>query len=241
MIDLELLRVSLTKNGCFKVAELMKAHSRGDVLNHVEGDHSGINIKRSQIANMLDMNPTTGEIPEYWDSIRDHGHYAIDAFTVVAMLFSHYRFIRLMQAASQDRPEFTGYFLRDDLTTKEFTNLAFALGCFGLSEYERGAGAVEYNLKPVAYHLQTVGGLVRDLLTVKLRRAGWRDPVQHRIAPDRDLMTEMQTHQFHRVLSMDWPNFSAWMNGRLRLTASAGAFGLHDVGLFTTPIALPGA
>lgn len=238
MIELERLKVSLTKNGYFKVAELLKAHSRRDVLDHAEGEHAGINIKRSQIANMLDVNTVTDDVPEYWDEVRDHGWHAIDALTVVAMLVSHHRFIRLMIEASKGRPEFEGYFLRTDLKQKEFTNLAYALACFGNSVYRPGASAVEYSLAPVIYHLRDAGQLVRDLLRVKMLRAGWRDPDTHGIAPDRDLMTELRAHNIHRVFSMEWPRFSAWLEGRLRIAAPPTRFGIRDVRLFT-PIALP--
>jgi hypothetical protein len=239
MVNFDLLRVSLTKNGYFKVAELLKGHPRSEVLDYAEGHYKGINVKRSQLANMLDGNPTTGHIPEYWDSIRVHGHQAIDAFTVVAMLFSHHRFIRLLQTASEGRPEFAGYFLRTDLTTKEFTNLAYALGCFGLWRYRRAAGAVEYTLAPVVYRLRSVGSLVRDLLEHKLKRAGWRDPRYYRTSPDREFMVEAQSHQLHRVFSMTWPLFSDWMEGRLRIKAPEGPFGIREVGLFDSPIQSP--
>lgn len=239
MIDLELLRVSLTKNGYFKVAELLKAHSRRDVLDNAFGVHEGINIIASQIGNMLDANAITNDVPEYWDEIRDHGWEGIDALTVVAMLMAHHRIIRIMQSASQGRPEFNGYFLRDDFPqNKEYTNFAYALACFGLSVYRPGAGAVEYSLAPVVYHLRDAGKLVRDLLAVKMLRAGWRDPASYKIAPDRDLMTELQAHNIHRVFSMEWPRFSSWLNNRLRMAAPAQRFGIREVRLFK-PIELP--
>src|SRR5437870_3126207 len=128
MIDLQSLRVSLTKNGYFKVAELLKAHTRRDVLENAFGVHQGINIIASQIGNMLDVNTITNDVPEYWDEIRDHGWEGIDALTVVAMLMSHHRIIGIMKAASAGRPEFQGYFLRDDFPQKkEYTNFAYAL------------------------------------------------------------------------------------------------------------------
>lgn len=159
MIDLATLRVSLTKNGFFKVAELVKMYAGAEVLDHVRGDHVGINIARSQIANMMDADIRTGLAPAYWDDIRDQGEHAIDAFTVVVMLFSHGAIIDLMQRASEGRAEYTGYFLRGDLkadkagkgSEKAHTNFAYALACFGLSRYRRGAHAVEYNLQPVVY------------------------------------------------------------------------------------------
>ena len=63
MVDFESLKVSLTKNGYFKVAELLKVHSRSEVLDNLVGTHPRINIVRSQIANMLDCNSATNEVP----------------------------------------------------------------------------------------------------------------------------------------------------------------------------------
>src|SRR5260370_4906142 len=106
MIDLDSLRVSLTKNGFFKVAELLRMHASDQILDRVGGEHPGINLVASQIANMLDADPRTGLAPAYWDEIRALGDHAVDAFTVVAMLFSHGTFIRLMQQGSEGRSEY---------------------------------------------------------------------------------------------------------------------------------------
>jgi hypothetical protein len=237
MIDLSRLRVSLTKNGYFKVAELLKVYSRWEVLEHLGGEHPGIDIQPSQIRNIMDQSPTTDEVPEFWDLIRGYGPQAIDAFTLTATMFSHERLIGLFQTASQDQPEFKGQIRRDDLPSgKEYTNLAFALACFGVSDYRRGASAVEYDLTPVVYHLRNAGVLVQDLVQSKLRRAGWIDPSRNPRSPDRDLMTELRDHQFNRVLSMDWPRFEEWLGGRLEMPPCVTRFGLQDVGLFTSTL-----
>lgn len=235
MIDLNQLKVSLTKNGCFKVAEVLKAYSRWEVLDHVEGRHEGIDVKRSQIANMLDMNPATDEIPAFWDDIRHHGNQSIDAFTLVAMLFSHEKVIRLMVEASRNQPEYTGYFLRKDLSNKEYTNLAYAFGCFGISDYRPGQSTVEYDLVPAIYHLREHGKLVQELLTSKLKRAGWKDPRGNRLSTDGSLFEELQKHRFHRVLSMEWERFEQWLNGHLDMEPVLTRFGLREVGLFKSP------
>lgn len=240
MVELDRLKVSLTKNGYFKFAELLKAYSRWEILANADGKHEGIDLVPSQIRNMMDENPQTGEIPAFWDDIRAHGHLAIDAFSVVAMLFSHSRLIQLMIQASEGRPEFTGYILRGDLLQeKEYTNLAYTLGCFGLSDYRRGSGAVEYNLTPVVYHLRQAHDLVRLLLRSKLQRSGWIDPALNPLSPDRPLLEEMKDHNFHRVLSMEWDRFSVWLEGTLEMPEFVGKFGLREVKLFSTPIILP--
>src|ERR1051326_8772395 len=142
MVDLDTLRVSLTKNGVFKIAELVKMYPDSQVLDHVYGDHEGINVAKSMIANMMDADIRTGLAPAYWDDIRPQGDHAIDAFTVVAMLFSHGALIDLMKRSSEGRPEYTGHFFRGDLnigkgSEKAYTNLAYSLACFGLSTYRR--------------------------------------------------------------------------------------------------------
>jgi len=232
MVDFELLRVSLTKNGYFKIAWLLRHYSRFDVLDHVYGDVRGVNLAKSQVANMLDVDMVSGEIPEYWDQARVRGEHELDAFCVLAMLFSHHRLIALMQAGSQGRPEFTGYFLREDLGEKEYTNFAYALGCFGLSEYRRGAGAVSYDLSPVIYHLRNSSDIVAALLRRKLQRAGWRDPDRFGVRPDREFAAELRANNVHGVLSMEWSRFNAFLAGRLRMEEPVGRFGLTEVGLF---------
>jgi hypothetical protein len=233
MVDLQTICVSLTKNGVFKVAELVKMYPGSQVLDHVWGDHVGINVVRSQIANMMDADIRTGLAPAYWDDIRQHGEHAIDAFTVVAMLFSHGAIIDLMQRASEDRPEYTGYFLRGDLhagkgSGKAHTNLAYALACFGLSPYRRGAGAIDYNLQAVVYHLLAAGEIVHDLLRQKFLRAGWREQI------DGNLFQALEEHRAHRVMSMRWDHFSAWLKGKLKMPQPFGLFGLRDVGMFSS-------
>lgn len=233
MVDLTTLRVSLTKNGAFKIAELVKMYPGSEVLDHVSGEHAGINVVRSQIANMMDADIRTGLAPAYWDDIREHGHHAIDALTVVAMLFSHGAIIDLMQRASANRPEYTGYFLRGDLhagkgSGKAYTNLAYALACFGLSPYRPGVGAVEYNLQPVVYHLLGAGEIVHDLLRQKFLRSGWREQL------DGNLFNALEANGANRVMSMEWDHFDGWLKGRLRMRqAPITSFGLSDVGMFT--------
>ena len=89
MAGLSELTVSLTKNGYYKVAEVIKRHSRHEVLDNISGVHEGINLNRAQIANMLSADPSTDELPEEWDDIRAFGDRAIESFTFIAILFSH--------------------------------------------------------------------------------------------------------------------------------------------------------
>ena len=71
------LKVSLTKNGYFKVVEVIVRHPRHEVLANLRGTHMGINLDRAQIANMLSADPETGELPEEWDEVRQYPQRAI--------------------------------------------------------------------------------------------------------------------------------------------------------------------
>jgi hypothetical protein len=50
MPGLHELNVSLTKNGYFKVADVIAKHPRHEVLDNIRGTYTGINLDRAQIA-----------------------------------------------------------------------------------------------------------------------------------------------------------------------------------------------
>jgi hypothetical protein len=64
MPGLHELNVSLTKNGYFKVADVIEKHPRHEVLDNIRGTYAGINLDRAQIAKMLSADPITKELPE---------------------------------------------------------------------------------------------------------------------------------------------------------------------------------
>ena len=64
---LDALKVSLTKNGYFKVAEVIKKHPRNEILDNIEGVHEGINIEAAQVKGMLSYDESQNEFPEVWD------------------------------------------------------------------------------------------------------------------------------------------------------------------------------
>jgi hypothetical protein len=101
MSGLHELNVSLTKNGYFKVADVIAKHPRHEVLNKIRSTYAGINLDRAQIANMLSADPSTKELPEEWDEIRNYSKRAIDALVFISILFSHHTsHPRFMNSAS---------------------------------------------------------------------------------------------------------------------------------------------
>lgn len=68
MIELENLCVSLTKNGYLKISQLVQLHPRNEILDNVYDVHKGINLVKSQVANILGADARSGFVPSYWDA-----------------------------------------------------------------------------------------------------------------------------------------------------------------------------
>jgi hypothetical protein len=214
MIELENLRVSLTKNGYLKIATIVAEHPGHEMLDHVSGSHAGVNLVRSQVANILCADPITGTLPTLWDDLRDYNLPTIRAFTLVAVIFSHERLIRAFLRAGRGTP--FGTLLRNEMTEKEFTNLQFAMSSVGLCDYQRGSDQITYDMSVLTEQLSRVGDLVRELLRVKLQRCGWRDPDVFRIAADPPVEEQCIQEGFHEVFGMTEHAFRQWLSGRPR-------------------------
>jgi hypothetical protein len=226
MINLGRLRVSLTKNGPLKVARLIRLHPAWELLDHLEGSQRGVNIKRSQIANILGADPLTGQVPQFWNEIREYGDEAIDAFVFLAIVLSHHRLIEVFKAAAQG--SFEGCLSREDLTEKEYTNLVYAMAALNLCPYARGAEATTYDFYPLIYHLQPAHDLVRQLIASKLSRCGWLDPTVFSHSPDQDLVNECRRLRLNEVLAMKWRQFREWLDAELEMDEPDVAFGLRS-------------
>jgi hypothetical protein len=122
MPGLDELNVSLTKNGYFKVVDVIEKHPRHEVLANIRGRYTGINLDRAQIAKMLSADPVTRELPEEWDEIRNYSSKrAIEAFVFLSILFSHHLLITVF--AKSMTAEMRGVLKREDLDQKTYTNL----------------------------------------------------------------------------------------------------------------------
>jgi len=214
MVDVESLTVSLTKNGYLKIADVVAAFPRHEVLEHLRGARPGVNLVASQVANILCADPRNDMPPSCWDGIRQHDRATIRAFTFLAILFSHHRLIEAFRNAGRGAPE--GTIFRDDFSEKEYTNLQFAMAEVEMCGYARGTDQVRYDMRPVTDHLRDVGALVGELFRAKLLRCGWRDPDEFPIAADLPLVEECVNQRFHEVLGLNEAEFTRWIAGRPR-------------------------
>src|SRR5262249_2430436 len=122
---------------------------------------------------MLSADPSTQELPEEWDEIRNYSRRAIDAFVFIAILFSHHTLITVF--AKSRTAEMRGILQREDLGDKAYTNLVYTMQTPGLCAYVLGAPAIDYNLTPLFKEI-SIGPLVKRILTRKLAKTGWKEP-----------------------------------------------------------------
>jgi hypothetical protein len=209
MVELKNLAVSLTKNGYLKIATLVERHPSEEILDNVYGVHAGINLQRSQVANILCADPN---VPSLWDDIRRFDRRTIQAFTFLAVVFSHHRLIQLFLDAGQGSPR--GTISRGDISDKEFTNLVYAMAELDLCEYEKGASSIDYDLTSLVDQLRRPRRLVERLFRAKLVRCGWRDPDQYPQSGDQPVLGECQRQRFHDALGLRLSAFSEWLTGR---------------------------
>jgi hypothetical protein len=215
MLDLQPLRVSLTKNGYLKIAEVVKRHPRWEVLDNIRGAYRGVNLVRSQVANIMGED-ISGELPEFWDEIRQHGDRAVDAFVLVAIIMSHGDLIHLLKASFQG--DMKGHLERASVGEKAYTNLVYAMACCGLCDYARGAEATTYDMRGLVHELREAGHVVRQLIEHKMRRCGWR-PADR--PGGTDFFRECEENEIHRVFGLEPRAFRSWLENRLRIAAPA--------------------
>lgn len=212
MVEVENLKVSLTKNGYLKIATLVAACPSDEILDHATGSLPGVNLVRSQVANVLCADPRTEVVPAFWDEIRRHNRPTVRAFTFIAIVFSHHRLIEAFVEAGHGGA--TGTLFRREMSEKEYTNLQFAMAEVGLCAYARGTDQIDYDMGPLIEQLRNVGDLVAALLRAKLTRCGWRDPEIFRVSQDFPFVEQCCRERFNEVFGLNVREFTRWITGR---------------------------
>lgn len=205
MTNLRQLNVSLTKFGAHKLAKLLRKYDGDEVLNHLWGSETGINIEAAQAKKTLSVG-SNGEVPSLWTEVKPLGPKAIDALVLIAIIFSHHRLITTLQQ-SASRRSFRGSVVRDQpLDSKEFTNIASAFEDLGACS-KRTLNHVDYDFRHIV-KIKGLSPLVVDLFRLKLRAAGWTGK--------NNLIDELVALDLHRALAINESDFRAWLaEGRL--------------------------
>lgn len=197
-VNLNKLKVSLTKHGAHKVAPLLRLHGASKVLAKVTG--SNINIDAGQARKTLSAE--RGRVPAVWDKAKALGNDALDALTLVGIIFSHHKLISTMKAGRDSSQTYIGSLTRHKpLDSKEFTNIAHIIEQLG---YQKNASLdnVEYNFAKL-FSIPGLNTLVLELLGLKLKTAGWDQTTE--------LLDEIAAHNFHEVFSVPKDFFIDWL------------------------------
>lgn len=205
---LEALKVSLTKNGYFKVSEVVKKHPRDEILENITGVYSGVNLADSQVKGMLSYNDATHEFPEVWDEVRSISPEAVDALVFISIIYSHKTLIDAFIKSKLS--EMRGCLKRDDLDIKVYTNLVYSMATQGMCPLERGASETYYDVSPL-FRLE-IGALVKKVIGYKLIKTGWKEPEQEDYF-SRNFYEQCKFYGFHDVLGISMEQFKQWLEG----------------------------
>ncbi len=206
------LKVSLTKNGFQKIADVIIAHPRQEILQNILGAYAGINLDKAQVLNILSGNPKTDQLPEVWDEIRVFGENQVRALTFIAILYSHNVLIKTF--AHSKTGEMRGTLRRDSFSNeKTYTNMAYTMQSFGICAYRPGASYVDYSLATVFSDMH-IGPLAKKLIYIKLQETGWKEPA----ANDefhRTFYEQCFHFGFHDALALTPEQFESWLEGQV--------------------------
>lgn len=205
---LEALKVSLTKNGYFKVSEVIKNHPRNEILDNIEGVYEGINLESAQIKGMLSFDESENEFPEVWDEVRNYSPEAIDALVFISIIYSHKTLIEVL--SNSKLSEMRGCLKREDLAEKAYTNLVFSMASQGMCPLEKGASETYYDVSPL-FRLE-IGDLVKKVIGLKLRKTGWKEPASDDYF-SRDFYEQCAFYRFQDVLGISMDQFQQWLEG----------------------------
>lgn len=202
MTDLTELNVSLTKHGASKVADLLVEYEATEILSHVDGDFHGIDIDPTQTKKNLSIyyDETNTEI---WENARSLGEESIKALVFIAIILSHHKLIEAMRKGATEK--LTGIVIRNDVLNggKEYSNFKYNATRLGFAEV-LNKSSVQYDLTPIVKNSDLIP-LVRDLISTKLKVAGWEE--------ENTLIQEALNLSLNEVFSLSPSDFSSWLTG----------------------------
>jgi len=205
---LDALTVSLTKNGYFKVSEVIKKHPRDEILANINGGYSGINLADSQVKGMLSYDDANHEFPEVWDEVRSISPEAVDALVFISIIYSHKTLIDIFITSKLS--EMRGCLKRDKLDTKVYTNLVYSMATQKLCPLNQGANETYYDVSPL--FLLEIGPLVKKVIGYKLVKTGWSEPSDQDYF-SRNFYEQCAFYGFHDVLGISMEQFKQWLEG----------------------------
>jgi hypothetical protein len=200
MTNLKKLRVSLTKHGAHKVAEIIKSFPAEEVLNNIAGGFRDIVINEAQTRKNLSISDD-GNVPEIWNKARELGDREVENLVLIAIIFSHFTLIETMKVAATT--PMRGKIIKGNVISgKAFSNIKCILGELGFA-IEQTSEYVIYDLRRIFTESQIIP-LIQQLLKLKLLQAEWDE--------DKDFLSECLYLKFNKVFSLPEKDFINWIN-----------------------------
>lgn len=198
MTNLTRLSVSLTKEGAYKVAELLERVEPDEVLKNAKGRFKGINIDIAQTRKVLSAS-SSGKLPDIWHPAKRSGRSSINGLVILAIIFSHHTIIDAMRNGIEK-------FGRGTLKRKHFnppkvfSNLKGDFRELNFST-SLAASGFSFDIRPILRD-RDMGRLALSLLGLKLIEAGW--------SGTNDVGDECVRVGFHQCLGMTEAQFREW-------------------------------
>lgn len=200
MTNLNKLNVSLTKHGAHKVARLVQKLPLEEVLGNVSSDDLSVHIDRALAKKVLSI--YKGEsVPKFWLFAKKQGPETINALTLISFIFTHYEVISLFSSTTGH--DHRGRIQRDQLSNeKSFTNLSNNVKELGYSTWQEKSH-FDYDFSGF-FKVHGLGSLVSDMLSEKLKAAGWKK--------NNSLAQEACRHDFHKVFGLSEEGLEEWLS-----------------------------
>lgn len=197
--------VSLTKNGYFKLINLIKKYPSSEILDHLDE----IKLDHTQARKMLAGNKNN-VLPTVWDQIKSLDQEAISSLLLFSIIFSHKDLIVAFKKATTS--EMQGEIKRSDIDDKTYTNLAYALNEAGLAkDFSQGSAKTQYNLSAIFLKNQ-IGPFAKTILESHLTNMGWSEPTDKEPF-QRTFEEQIKIYEFNKVLGVTFEQFIDWLNG----------------------------
>lgn len=197
--------VSLTKNGYFKLSELIPKYSKMEILNHLDE----IKLDFEQARKMLAGN-NRNVLPDAWDEVKKFDTPAQYALLLVSIIYSHKTLIELFKKSVS--AEMQGVVKRNDIDVKVYTNLAYALNEAGVAtDFRAGSDKTSYDFSPILAKNE-IGPLAKEILKGHLENMGWKEPSTTEPF-QRTFYEQIKWYEFNKVLGLSFEQFKGWLEG----------------------------
>jgi len=197
--------VSLTKNGYYKLINLIEKYPSDQILSHLDE----IKIDDTQARKMLAGSAVDNIIPSVWDDVKKYDLEARSSLLLFSIIFSHKDLIKMFKDSTT--AEMQGEIIRGR-DTKTYTNLAYSLNEAGLAvDFSAGSDRTKYDLSKI-FHNNEIGPLAKRILENHLKNMGWTVP-DDSLPFQRTFEEQVKFYEFNKVLGVSIEQLMDWFNG----------------------------